>query len=227
MSAKVESIERLLFSFNGHHRKDYMEVNINDRQLNEFLEREWDRGMLFLGACFDSLSMVEREDIVQDSMIALANNIRSGKYEQQDATLHTYFIAICRNQALKRTSRIGTFVPLRDEKKQPDNSDFDLSDSLNYLTEHKEHYIREHIVTLIDLFEDSQEAREKKIEAVQTTVKNLTGKCQTLIWGKYRDRLSMTVLAEMTGLKNANVAKTSLSRCLDAFEKEFKKLTTL
>lgn len=204
-----------------------MEVNINDRQLNEFLEREWDRGMLYLGACFGSISMEEREDIIQESMIALANNIRNGKYEQQDATLHTYFIAICRNQALKRTNKTNKVVPFIDGQKQSDNSDFGLSDSLNYLTESKDQYIPEHIDVLIDLYEESQEAREKKIEAVQITIKKLTGKCQTLIWGKYRDHFSMAILAEMVGLKNANVAKTSLSRCLDTFEKEFKKLATL
>jgi hypothetical protein len=80
---------------------------------------------------------------------------------------------------------------------------------------------------LIDLYDDTNEAREKKIVAVQDTIKNLTGKCQTLIWGKYRDRIPMEILAEMAGLKNANVAKTTLSRCLDTFEKTFKKLTTL
>ena len=122
-----------------------MEVNINDRQLNEFLEREWDRGMLYLGACFGSISMEEREDIIQESMIALANNIRNGKYEQQDATLHTYFIAICRNQALKRTKKPNKVVPYIDGQKQSDNSDFGLSDSLNYLTESKDRYIPEHI----------------------------------------------------------------------------------
>ena len=203
-----------------------MEVNINDRQFNEFLEREWDRGMLYLGVCFGSISLEEREDIIQESMIALANNIRNGKYEQQDATLHTYFIAICRNQALKRTNKTNKVVPFVDGKKQFDNSDFGLSDSLSYLTESPNRYIPENIDVLIDLYEESQEAREKKIEAVQITIKKLTGKCQTLIWGKYRDHLSMAILAEMVGLKNANVAKTSLSRCLDTFEKEFKKLAT-
>ncbi len=205
-----------------------MVVNINDKQLNEFLEREWDRGMLFLGTCFDSLSMVEREDIIQDSMIALANNVRSGKYEQQDATLHTYFIAICRNQALKRTNKkVGKFIALNDGQKQSDSTDFDLSDSLNYLRRTDNQYITENIEMLIDLYDDTNEAREKKIVAVQDTIKNLTGKCQTLIWGKYRDRIPMEILAEMAGLKNANVAKTTLSRCLDTFEKTFKKLTTL
>lgn len=203
-----------------------MEVIINDRQLNEFLELEWDRGMSFLQICFGSLSEDEQEDIVQDSMIIFANNIRNGKYEQQEAPLHTYLMAICRNQALKRTEwyRNKKMVPINDGQRQRTDYDFDLSDDLNYLTQNSTQYIPEHIDFLVDIYNDTEVERELKIEAVKATITQLKEKCQVLIWGKYRDKISMEVLAEMTGLKNANVAKTTLSRCLDNFEKEFKKL---
>lgn len=203
-----------------------MAVTINDRQLNEFLELEWDRGMSFLQMCFSSLSEDEQEDIVQDSMIIFANNIRNGKYEQQDATPHTYLMAICKNQALKRTEwhKNKKMIPINEGQKPKYGDGFDLSDDLNYIKQGSTQYIPEHIDFLVDLYNDTELERERKIEAVKTTIKQLTDKCQVLIWGKYRDKMSMKVLAEMTGLKNANVAKTSLSRCIDNFEKEFKKL---
>ena len=202
-----------------------MTVSINERQLNDFLSMQWDKGMAYLKTRFDSLRDEEMEDVIIDSMTALAENVRNGKYQKGDADLGTYFIAICRNQALKRVSGGShtTFISLIDNRRTTSDDDVNLSDELDFNILSKEQYIQENINNLIDLYDDSAETRESKIQAVQDIISLLTAKCQQLIWGKYRDHIAMKDLAELLGLKNANVAKTSLSRCLDQFEINFKK----
>ena len=202
-----------------------MTVSINERQLNDFLSMQWDKGMAYLKTRFDSLRYEEMEDVIIDSMTALAENVRNGKYQKGDADLGTYFIAICRNQALKKVSRGNrpTFISLIDNRRITSDDDVNLSDELDFKILSKEQYIQENINNLIDLYDDSAETRESKIQAVQDIISLLTAKCQQLIWGKYRDHIAMKDLAELLGLKNANVAKTSLSRCLDQFEINFKK----
>jgi RNA polymerase sigma factor (sigma-70 family) len=202
-----------------------MTVSINERQLNDFLSMQWDKGMAYLKTRFDSLRYEEMEDVIIDSMTALAENVRNGKYQKGDADLGTYFIAICRNQALKKVSRGNrpTFISLIDNRRTTSDDDVNLSDELDFKILSKEQYIQENINNLIDLYDDSAETRESKIQAVQDIISLLTAKCQQLIWGKYRDHIAMKDLAELLGLKNANVAKTSLSRCLDQFEINFKK----
>lgn len=201
-----------------------MIVSINDRQLNEFLSMQWDKGMAYLKARFESLRHEEMEDVIIDSMTALAENVKNGKYQKGEADLGTYFIAICRNQALKRVAggTHPTFISLVDNRRTTVDEDNHLSDELDFNILTKEQYIQENINNLIDLYDDSIETREFKIKAVQDIISLLTGKCQQLIWGKYRDHIAMKDLAELLGLKNANVAKTSLSRCLDQFEINFK-----
>lgn len=202
-----------------------MTVSINERQLNDFLSMQWDKGMAYLKTRFDSLRYEEMEDVIIDSMTALAENVRNGKYQKGDADLGTYFIAICRNQALKKVSggNRQTFISLIDNRRTTSDDDVNLSDELDFKILSKEQYIQENINNLIDLYDDSAETRESKIQAVQDIISLLTAKCQQLIWGKYRDHIAMKDLAELLGLKNANVAKTSLSRCLDQFEINFKK----
>ena len=116
-----------------------------------------------------------------------------------------------------------TFISLIDNRRTTSDDDVNLSDELDFKILSKEQYIQENINNLIDLYDDSAETRESKIQAVQDIISLLTAKCQQLIWGKYRDHIAMKDLAELLGLKNANVAKTSLSRCLDQFEINFKK----
>lgn len=202
-----------------------MTVSINDRQLNDFLSMQWDKGMAYLMTRFGSLCYEEMEDIIIDSMTILSENVKNGKYQKQEADLGTYFIGICRIQALKRVygSKHPKIIPIDNNKKTKDEDEVQLSDKLDFTIFSKEQYIQENICNLIDLYDDSAETREKKIQAVRDILKLLTDKCQMLIWGKYRDHIAMKDLAEILGFKNANVAKTSLSRCLDQFEINFKK----
>lgn len=200
-----------------------MTVSINEKQMNDFLSMQWDKAMAYLKTRFDSLRYEEMEDVIIDSMMALAENVRNGKYQKGAANLGTYFIAICKNQALKRVSKTPVLIPFPDNRKTNNDKDTQLSDDLDFQIFSKEQYIQENIANLIDLYDDSVETRENKIQAVQDIISKLTDKCQKLIWGKYRDCFAMKDLADLLGFKNANVAKTSLSRCLDQFEINFKK----
>ena len=119
-----------------------MTVSINERQLNYFLSMQWDKGIAYLKTRFDSLRYEEMEDVIIDSMTALAENVRNGKYQKGDADLGTYFIAICRNQALKRISggNRPTFISLIDNRRTTSDDDVNLSDELDFNILSKEQY---------------------------------------------------------------------------------------
>ena len=52
-------------------------------------------------------------------------------------------------------------------------------------------------------------------------VKDLPSPCNELLWGFYRDGLSMKDLAERYGYSNENTVKVTKHRCCDKFKKRF------
>lgn len=100
-----------------------MTISINEKQLNDFLSMQWDKAMAYLKTRFASLRNEEMEDIIIDSMTALAENVRNGKYQKGVADLGTYFIAICKNQALKMVSKKTIIIPFPDNRKTNNDKD--------------------------------------------------------------------------------------------------------
>lgn len=73
-------------------------------------------------------------------------------------------------------------------------------------------------------FDDEDYATEQKEALVRDIVKDLPSPCNELLWGYYRDGLSMKELAERYGYSNENTVKVTKHRCCDKFKKRFSEM---
>lgn len=179
----------------------------NNSEFDKFIRKDRDRDIMFL-LKNNNLSREDAEDIYQESCIALYNNLRSGKYIQQSASLSTYLLQICRNMA-------SNF--LRDKNKFLSMDD--LSRISSDLENDDDNYDDNRINEVLNLIDDEQNSLSVVLEQTEELVKKLPDPCNVLLWGKYWDRLSHQELSQMMGYSSANVSKTQTSRCLERFKK--------
>ena len=177
--------------------------------LNKFIAENRERTLAYLRKRFTALNEEDLKDIYQDSSIALYENLLTGRYEEQDAGLYTYFLRICINQALKSVSKTGNSVPLDVQVK--------LGDEDIYLDEKLDELLN--LIYDIDGYDEPEQKNADNI--VHGIMKELSEKCQDLLWGHYSDGLSWEVLAIMYELANANSAKSTANRCRNQFKDLF------
>lgn len=70
-------------------------------------------------------------------------------------------------------------------------------------------------------YDEEDASTEQKEALVRDIVKDLPSPCNELLWGFYRDGLSMKELAERYGYSNENTVKVTKHRCCDKFKKRF------
>lgn len=174
-----------------------------DTVLNAFIKSQRDRTIIYLQRYF-SVSKDECEDIFQDSFIILYQNAQEGKLDKLTSSVSTYFMAICRNKAMELLRIKGKYIhsPVDDE----------LQKSTTFL---------ENKVNKVLSFDNDDIPIEQKEALVREIVKNLPSPCNELLWGFYRDGLSMKDLAERYGYSNENTAKVTKHRCCDKFKIRF------
>ena len=177
--------------------------------LNKFIAENRERTFAYLRKRLTALSEEDLKDIYQDSSIALYENLLDGRYEEQDAGLYTYFLRICINQALKSVSKTGNSVPLDVQVK--------LGDEDIYLDEKLDELLN--LIYDIEGYEEPEQTNVENI--VRGIMKELSEKCQDLLWGHYGDGLSWESLAIMYELANANSAKSTANRCRNQFKDLF------
>lgn len=184
----------------------------DSQKLNEFLAKEKDKVISYLRRNFSSYRDEDIDDIFQDSSISLYNNILNGKYtRQENSSLLTYFISICRNNALSfnkteenNPEKVIPFSKIGDSGKEDWKED-DIDDG--------------RVDSLLQLTSDDDDPLqlENMEKLIRDTVSKLSGKCEQLIWGVYRDNLTMETLAQMLGFSNADSAKTQKNKCMNIF----------
>lgn len=175
--------------------------------LNHFATDHWVKALTYLRKNFN-LGDDDCQDIFQEAFIILYDQIRAGKLDNLTSSLSTYFIAICRNKALQhmrkwpRRKKVDeATIPLIDGEIRPDKVD-----------------------TLLALDTDDAALAEQKEELVRSIVKDLPSPCNELLWGFYRDNLSMHDLAEMLRYRSASVAKVTKHRCCEKFRDRYNQL---
>lgn len=149
---------------------------------------------------FSVFAKEDIEDIVQGASMILYRNIVDGKYqEREDVTLATYFLSICRNQALNALTWKKKIVidPCGD----------------NLPTVYSE--------SNIDYLLEQNDDMEQILEALETVVKNFPPPCNDILWDYYWNNFSMKIIAERAGYKNEDVAKSKKSKCLSKFKSTF------
>ena len=73
-------------------------------------------------------------------------------------------------------------------------------------------------------YDEDTIAVERKESLVRDIVRNLPSPCNELLWGFYRDGLSMKEIAERYGYSSENTAKVTKHRCCDKFKKRFSEM---
>lgn len=171
--------------------------------IEPFIEREREKAICFLVKTY-SVSQDDAEDIVQDSSLALFNNIKSGKLVKLTSTLSTYFLQICINQT-------------RDFKKRKPFVSFDAA----FEVTQKDDYSESKIDELLGFGESSITDEQKSI--MQDLVQNLPKPCNDILWYYYGDNLDMKAIAQLLDYSSADTVKTTKSRCMSKLKAQFAK----
>ena len=180
-------------------------------QFNKFISENQEKTLAYLRKNFKRLYEDDLKDVYQDSSIALFNNIKSGQYEEQDADMYTYFLKICINQAIKavkqkdKTAQLNVNVIVGDED-EDDYQDDKLNELIDFIYE-------------VEGYDEHEKMRTNNL--VQAIMKELSEKCQDLLWGFYGYGLSWAILADECGLANADSAKSTANRCRNQFKDLF------
>lgn len=176
-----------------------------ERELNTFAAKEWPKVLNFLKNRF-GIHEDDCKDIFQESFIILYTNVLSGKLNDMTASLSTYFTSICKNKALEFLRRSARSV----------NVDSEMSLSLM-----DGEVKNEKIEALLALDEGDSAIEAQKEELVQSIVKDLPSPCNELLWGFYRDNLSIRALADMFNYSSESSAKVTKHRCCEKFRARY------
>lgn len=185
-----------------------IQVTYNESQLNRFAKEEWAKVLAFLQNRYD-IPEEDCKDIFQESFIILYNNIHIGKLMNMTSSLSTYFISICKNKAMEHLRKSSKVM----------SSDSEMTLSL------MDGVINEEKIDAILALDDGDEAIQKqKEELVKRIVKDLPSPCNMLLWGFYRDNLSMRSLAEMFNYSSESSVKVTKHRCCEKFRMRYQEL---
>ena len=174
------------------------------QRLNQFAAKQWDKTLAYLQGQF-SLSRTDCEDIFQEAFIILYRNIAEGKLNDLSASLSTYFTSICRNKAYEVMRKMGKTLNIIDDN--PNST--------------KDEYEDERIDRLLALENDTEQVQVRKEAIVREIVSQLPEPCDKILWGFYRDGLSMKTLAQMYNYKSEGSVKVTKHRCGEKFKARF------
>lgn len=183
---------------------DNVEMQYTNQKLNKFLADQWEKTLAFLQGQFQ-LQRTDCEDIFQDAAIVLHNNIIEGKLTELKSSLSTYFLGICRNKAFEKMRGMGKELNIIDE--YPDTT--------------KDVYEDERIDRLLALEDDDEQIEMRKAAIVREIVSKLPTPCDKILWGFYRDGLSMKALASMHKYSSESSVKVTKHRCGEKFRTRF------
>lgn len=175
--------------------------------IEQFRSSQREKVLAYMQGKF-SISSEDGEDIFQEAFITLYNNILEGKLEKLTSSLSTYFIGICNNKAREF---------LR-EKNKVVNLSYDPG------IKEQNAFLDDKVESILTLESDNDIARQKKEKIVRNIVRDLPSPCNELLWGFYRDGLSMKQLAEKFDYKSESSVKVTKHRCCEKFRVRFNKL---
>lgn len=178
----------------------------NEEQVTHFFDEQRPRVMAYLRKTFTALSREDCEDLVQQAAIELWEQSKTGRLEQLTASLSTYYCGICRTLALAllKQRKASPVVPIEEICQQLEADD----------SQRREEY-------LIRLDEEAQNADEalsrRKDALVRQIVRSLPSPCDKLLWGRYRDGLSMSHLAILCHYATEAVVRVTSHNCRKKF----------
>lgn len=183
----------------------FFKNNRRNFTLEEFVRTQREKTLAFLHKNF-GMSTEDCEDVFQESFIVLYENIHKGKLNQMTASVSTYFNAICRNKAMEQLRTSRKYIHAQSE------------------IQGEQQFSDEKVEILLSLHCDDAVVIEEKEKLVRNIVRNLPPPCDELLWGYYRDGLSMKTLAHKFGYSSENSAKVTKHRCCEKFRNRFNEL---
>lgn len=141
------------------------------------------------------------DDLFDDAMLTLMDNVKDGKVVEGESTnLSGYLYTICWRMALRRETKSK-----RAEEKQ-------AKQAAEEETGTKQEPIEE---------EDTSVEPEEYAQAMaflDKVFESIPPKCKSILKRFYWDKLPMSEIAAIHGLRNENTAKTTKNRCMDKFK---------
>lgn len=177
--------------------------------LDSFVRTQHDKTIAYLKANF-TISDDDCEDIFQDSFIILHRNIQDGKLDKLTSSVSTYFMAICRNKTLELLRSKRKYVSKVSEPRFNDDRSIDFA--------------TDKVESILMLDSDDYAAVEEKEALVRKIVMDLPTPCNELLWGYYRDGLTMKTLAKKFNYASENAVKVTKHRCCEKFRIRFNDL---
>ena len=184
-----------------------MQKNKEKELIEQFRKVSRDMVLSYLQRDF-SLTIEESEDVFNDSFLSLYKNKHDGKLDNLTSSISTYFIGICKNKAREFLRNKNKVVNL--------SYDPGIKEQNTFLDDKVE--------SILMLESDNDIARRKKEELVRNIVRDLPSPCNELLWGFYRDGISMKQLAEKFNYKSESSVKVTKHRCCEKFRERFNKL---
>lgn len=186
-------------------------MDINKRW-NDFIERHRDETQKYLGKRYSTLAGEDIENVFQDSLIVLHNNIEQGKVSD---LLYPYFLKICINLSLKKVGE------------QSRHSIFSINETdIKQKNSVSQKSVEQVLKVCHEQDEIESEVSERKAKLVHSILNSMTPQCKQLLWKFYAEDLNWATIAGLTGLSNANSAKSSANRCRQTFKEKFIHLKT-
>lgn len=170
--------------------------------LETFAKSQRARIMAYLRRNFP-ITKEDCEDIFQESFMVLYHNAHAGKLDEMTSSVQTYFTSICRNKTMELLRESGRYVST------------DAADSGSPAG-----FSDQRIDNILSMDDDGA-ADEEKDRMVRAIVRDLPSPCNELLWGFYRDGLSMRELAEQYGYASESSAKVTKHRCCEKFKKRY------
>lgn len=172
--------------------------------LGEFAKEEKTKVLNFLGNRY-GLDYDSCGDIFQEAFIVLWQNNHNGKLQNMTASLSTYFIGICKLKAMEM---------LRHKKQTTLDNDPPIS---------LKSFDHDKCDEILSNFDSDLSLVERKERLVRQIVHDLPQPCDKLLWGFFRDNLTIKSLAEMCNYSLGS-AKVTKHRCQEKFRKRYSDL---
>ena len=144
------------------------------------------------------------DDLFDDAMLTLMDNVKDGKVVEGEATnLSGYLYTICWRMALRQETKTK-----RAEEKQVKQAKQAAEEETGKMPEPIEE-------------EDTSIEPEEYAEAMaffDRVFESIPPRCKSILKRFYWDKLPMSEIAAIHGLRNENSAKTTKNRCMDKFK---------
>lgn len=179
-----------------------------------FIEKQKTKSYAFLRKnC--SLANNECETIFQESLVILWKKLQ--EVDEQGiikmTSTSTFFLAICKNKARE-------FI--RENKRMVHVIDNDLYD----FTRTKS-FKQENVDFVLTLDSENDIIKKEREEQLRNIVNDLPEPCDGILWGFYRDELSLKELAERFHYKSEGTVKVTKHRCLQKLINRYKELNKI